>query len=140
MARVEGWYWVRERDEGSVVIAAFRGGEWTFGDGDYFADESDIDVLSGPLTPPDSQQAAGWKERYQQVLKARKTAGQKDPTGGWDWLEGHYWVRVEDDPSPVLAQYLEGWGEAAGEREFDRVLEILDGPLVPPQVAKRQVA
>ena len=35
---------------------------------------------------------------------------------------------------------LEGWGEAAGEREFDKVLEILDGPLVPPQVAKRQVA
>ena len=40
----------------------------------------------------------------------------------------------------MLAQYLEGWGEAAGEREFDKVLEILDGPLVPPQVAKRQVA
>ena len=53
MARVEGLYWVRERDEGSVVIAAFRGGEWTFGDGDYFADESNIDVLPGPLTPPD---------------------------------------------------------------------------------------
>jgi hypothetical protein len=60
MARVEGWYWVRERDEGSVVIAAFRDGEWTFGDGEYFADESNIDVLPGPLTPPNSHQTAGW--------------------------------------------------------------------------------
>ena len=77
MARVEGCYWVRERDEGSVAIAAFRSGEWTFGDGEYFADESNIDVLPGPLTPPDSQQAAGWKERYQQVLKRPQGSGPK---------------------------------------------------------------
>ena len=138
MARVEGFYWVRERDEGSVIVAAFRGGEWTFGDGDGFAHELDIDVIAGPLMPPSTEQTAGWEVRYQQALNARKSAGQEDPTGGWDWLDGYYWVCAGDDPTPVLAQYLEGWGDAAGEREFDKV-EIIDGPLVPPQVAKRQV-
>lgn len=139
MARVEGFYWVRERDEGSVIIAAFRGGEWTFGDGDGFTDESNIIVITGPLMPPSADQAAGWQDRYQQLLSARKAAGQKDPTGGWDWLDGYYWVRAGNDPTPVLAQYFEGWGEAAGEREFNKV-EIVDGPLIPPQVTERRVA
>ena len=136
MARVEGFYWVRERDEGSVVIAAFHNGEWTFGDGDYFADESNLDDIPQAFDAAGSPTGSRMEERYQLILKARKAAGQKHPTGGWDWLEGYYWVRVEDDPSPVLAHYLEGWGDAAGEREFDKV-EIIDGPLVPPQIAKR---
>ena len=101
MARVEGFYWVRERDEGSAIVAAFRGGEWTFGDGDGFAHELDIDVIAGPLMPPSTEQTAGWEVRYQQALNARKSAGQEDPTGGWDWLDGYYWVCAGDDPTPV---------------------------------------
>ena len=139
MARVAGFYWVRENDESSVIIAAFRGGEWTFGDGDGFTDESNITVIAGPLMPPTAEQAAGWQTRYQQLVSARKVAGQTDPTGGWDWLDGYYWVRAGNNPAPVLAQYFEGWGEAAGGREFDTV-EIIDGPLIPPQVTERQVA
>ena len=139
MSRKEGFYWVRERGEGALIIAAFRDGQWTFGDGDELADESNLDVVGDPLTPPTPQQAAGWKARYDQIIQVRKAAGEKDPTGGWDWLDGYYWVRVDGEPEPVLAQYMEGWGDAAGDQEFDEV-EIIDGPLIPPQVAKRQVA
>lgn len=139
MARVEGFYWVRERDAGEVIIAAFRDGQWNFGDGDGLNDESKLDVIAGPLKPPSAEQAAGWKQRYDQVLAARKKAGRKNPTSGWDWMDGYYWVRVGGNSTPILAQFLEGWGEAAGEQEFDEV-EIIDGPLVAPHVAKRQVA
>lgn len=139
MSRQEGFYWVRERAEGTLIVAAFREGQWALGDGPEFADESNLDVVGDPLTPPTAGYGADWKTRYDQIFQTRKAAGTKDPTGGWDWMEGYYWVRVEGRPEPVLAQYFEGWGEAAGEQEFDEV-KIIDGPLIPPQLAKRQVA
>jgi hypothetical protein len=139
MARVEGFYWVRERDEGEVLIALYRSEEWTFGDGEPFDDETNLDVVAGPLLPPSAEVTATWKQRYDEILRTRKRVSRKDPTAGWDYLPGYYWVRLPDAPEPILAQYYEGWGAAADEGEFDKV-EIMDGPIPPPQVAKRQTA
>ena len=139
MARVEGLYWVRERAEGQLIIAAFHDGEWTFGDGETFDDESNLTVVEGPLEPPTAEVAATWKDRYAEILKARRKVKGKDPLAGWDYLDGYYWVRVPGKAAPLLAQYFEGWGAAAGEEEFTTV-EVIDGPLIPPQVAKRHVA
>jgi hypothetical protein len=139
MARVEGLYWVRERDEGELIIAAFRAGDWTFGDGETFDDERNLTVVAGPLEPPDPKVAATWKHRYDQILGARKRNEGVDPTGGWDYLDGYYWVRIPGRAHPVLAQYLEGWGAAAGVEEFSSV-EVVDGPLIPPHVTKQRIA
>lgn len=140
MGREEGWYWVREQDEGEVLIAIHRGGEWTFGDGEPLEDETTLDVVAGPLTPPSSEQAATWKARYDELLRTRKRLnGGKDPLLGWDYLTGYYWVRLPGKEQPILAQYYEGWGAAAAEGEF-KTVEILDGPLIAPRLAKRQKA
>jgi hypothetical protein len=135
MARVEGYYWVRERVEGDPIIARFEDGEWTFGDGEYFTDERHLTIAPGPLVPPSPEIAATWRQRYDDLLKSQKKATRKDPTGGWDYLFGYYWVRTPDYDEPILAQYMEGWGEAAGEEEIDKV-EILDGPIPAPQITK----
>jgi len=139
MARVEGLYWVRERDEGDPIIAAYRDGEWTFGDGETFDDESSLTVVAGPLEPPTAEVAATWEDRYAAILKARRKVRGKDPLAGWEYLDGYYWVRLPGKAAPVLAQYFEGWGAAAGEEQFTTV-EVLDGPLIPPQVAERHTA
>ena len=139
MARIEGLYWVRERDKGRVIVAAFRDGEWTFGDGETLDDESDLMVVAGPIQPLTEEVAATWKDRYVEIVRTQEKAKGKDPHRGWDYLDGYYWVRVPGNAEPVLAQYLEGWGAAAGEEEFSEV-EVIDGPLILPQVAKRQTA
>lgn len=139
MVRAEGLYWVREQDEGELIIAAFRRpspggrGAWTFGDGET-VDEQDLTVVAGPLTPPGPDITATWHARYARILEARRKIEGGDPTGGWDYLDGYYWVKVPDRSAPILAQYLEGWGAAAGDEEFTRV-DVLDGPLIPPLVA-----
>ena len=141
MPRTEGHYWVRERAEGTPVIAAFRDGQWTFGDTVEIADESRLDVVGERLVPPPGGKPADWQARYDQIVQARKKAGERDPLHGWDYLPGFYWVSIAGRPEPVLAQYLEGWGDAAGEEELDEAeIEIIDGPLLPPQVAKRHIA
>ena len=144
MARAEGFYWARKYEDGSTVIAALRDGEWTIGDGEYYDedDEEGLMVVAGPLQPPAADVVATWKERYDKTLKSFKKAKGKNALQGWDYLEGYYWVRVPGNPEPVLAQYFEGWGEAAGEQDFDEdvAVEILDGPLVPPRLARTQEA
>jgi hypothetical protein len=139
MSRTNGYYWVRERAEGTPIIARFEIDHWSFGDGDEIADEAGLDVIGERLTPPAGGQTADWQARYDKLVQARKAAGEKDPLLGWDYLPGYYWVRVGADAEPVLAQYLEGWAEAAGEEEFDHVT-IIDGPVIPPLVTKRHVA
>jgi hypothetical protein len=135
MARVEGYYWVRERDEGNSIIAKFADGEWTFGDGEYFTDEDRLTIVQGPLQSPSPKIASGWKQRYEELTKSHKKATGRSAAGGFDYIEGYYWVIVPEHDEPVLAQYLEGWGEAAGEEEFDEV-EVLDGPIPVPQITK----
>jgi hypothetical protein len=140
MKRVEGYYWVREQGNSTLIIAIFREGAWAFGDGDSCTNETALDVIDGPLAPPSDEKIRNWKTRYQQTLDARKNAEIKDPTGGWDWMDGYYWVRVGADPAPILAQYCEGWGTAAGDQELDDKIKILDGPLIPPALAKPPMA
>jgi hypothetical protein len=135
MARVEGYYWVRERDEGAPIIAKFYQGEWTFGDGEYFTDEDRLSILQGPLQPPSPEIAASWKQRYDELTKAHKKTTGRNPAGGFAYIQGYYWVITPDYDEPILAQYMEGWGEAAGDKEFATV-EILDGPIPVPQITK----
>jgi hypothetical protein len=145
MARAEGFYWARKYEDGRTVIAVLRDGEWTIGDGEYYdeGDEESLMIVAGPLQPPAADVIATWKERYDKALKSLKKAKGRNALQGWDYLEGYYWVRVPGNPEPVLAQYFEGWGEAAGgEEDFDEdtAVEILDGPLVPPRLASTQQA
>ena len=144
MARAEGFYWVRKYEDGRTVIAMLREGEWTIGDGEYFneTDDEGLMVVAGPLSPPTCDVIATWKERYDKALKSYKKAKGRNALLGWDYLEGYYWVRVPGNPEPVLAQYFAGWGGAAGDEDFpdDAAIEILDGPLATPQVARTQVA
>src|ERR1700761_4833763 len=141
MPRVEGFYWAAQSEDMPPVIARYQDGTWDFGDGDEPSDDDEIVVLSSsPLTPPDAERAAGWKNRYAKLIADLKKAGKKDPLGGWDYLDGYYFVRTRTDSEPVLAQYLEGWGYAGREEELadSDLVEILDGPLAPPRVMGRQ--
>ena len=134
MARAEGYYWVRERNEGNPIIAKFEGGEWTFGDGEYYSDESRFTVASGPLQPPSPEVIATWKQRYDKLLKSEQGRGRVSGSG-YDFIDGFYWIKPHGGTKPVLAQYMEGWGEAAGEEEFADEVDVLDGPLSPPNLA-----
>jgi hypothetical protein len=145
MARGEGWYWVRERTYGEVLIAAYRDGWWTIGDGEDYPDERRVTVLAGRCNPPDPAIGATWKQRYDKILRERRKIEGQDPTLGWDYIDGYYWVRVPGRPQLVLAQFMEdSWGEAAGDslgskfspaqEEAYHKVEIIDGPLLSPQV------
>jgi hypothetical protein len=144
MARAEGFYWARKYEDGRTVIAVLHDGEWTIGDGEYYEenDEESLTIVTGPLQPPAPDVIATWKERYDKALKSYKKAKGRNALQGWDYLEGYYWVSVPGNPEPVLVQYFEGWGEAAGEEDFadDVAVEILDGPLAPPGVTRTQEA
>jgi hypothetical protein len=65
-----------------------------------------------------------------------------DPLGGWDYLDGYYFIRTKTGAEAVLAQYQEGWGYAGHEEDLadSDVVEILDGPLAPPRVTRQQTA
>ncbi len=135
MERAEGLYWVRERRFGTVVIAAYRDGWWIFGDGEDYPDERRVVVLAGPLQPPDPAIGATWKQRYEKILSDRRKIEGEDPTLGWDYLDGYYWIRIPGRSELMLAHYLEGWGEAAGDDDLKGVkFEVIDGPLLSPQV------
>jgi hypothetical protein len=137
MARAEGLYWVCERKYRQVVVAAYRDGWWMFGDGDDLADERGLMVLAGPLQPPDPAIGATWKERYEKILTDRKRIEGRDPTLGWNYLDGYYWVRVPRRSELVLASFAEdAWDEVPGE-ELHGKIEVIDGPLTPPPLAKR---
>lgn len=134
MARTEGYYWVKERDEGQPLIAKFVDGQWTFGDGEYFSDGSRLVIAPGPLEPPSDAEIATWKQRYTKLI--RSVEGHKKVSGsGYDFIRGFYWVKPHGATRPVLAQYMEGWGEAAGDEEYDEV-DVLDGPLPVPNVSR----
>jgi hypothetical protein len=144
MKRVEGFYWVDVREEGGPLVAVFRDGEWTLGTGEFYEDREDAPVVGGPLAPPADDVIATWKSRYDKVLKAYLKIEGKNALQGWDYLDGYYWVRVPGKPAPILAQYFEGWGavdEVDGELFGEDVsVEILDGPLIPPQISPSRVA
>jgi hypothetical protein len=143
MARVEGFYWAAQSVDMPPVIAHYEDGMWDFGDGDEPCSDDEVVVLSSsPLTPPDAERAAGWKGRYAKMIATLKKARKTDPLGGWDYLDGYYFIRTKTDAAPVLAQYLEGWGYAVREEELAdaAVVEILDGPLARPRVTRRQTA
>jgi hypothetical protein len=134
MARAEGLYWVRERMYGTVVIAAYRGGWWIFGDGEDDPDERRLTVIAGPMQPPDPAIGATWKQRYEKILSDRRTIEGEDPTLGWSHLHGYYWVRVPGRSQLVLARFMEdAWDEVAGDA-LGSEIEIIDGPLKSPQV------
>jgi hypothetical protein len=134
MALAEGLYWVRERTSGEVVIAAYHDGWWIFGDGEDYPDDRRVTVLAGPLEPPDPAIGATWKDRYEKILSDRRKVVKGDPTLGWDYLSGYYWVRVPGRSELVLAHYMEdAWDEAAGD-ELNSKVEVIDGPLISPQV------
>lgn len=138
MPRTEGPYWVRERADGTPIVARYRKRKWMFGDGADLRDESGLDVIGGPLLPPEGGRPADWQARYDRTIKALKAAGEKDPLFGWDFLPGYYWVAVSGQAEPVLAQYLEGWFQAAeGTGYEDDDVQIIEGPLTPPVVTKR---
>ncbi len=137
MARAEGLYWVCERKYREVVVAAYRDGWWIFGDGDDLNSERGLMVLGGPLEPPDPAIGATWKERYRKILSERRKIEGEDPRSGWAYLYGYYWVRIPRRSQPVMACFMEGaWDEVAGD-ELKGKVEIIDGPLAPPQVPKR---
>lgn len=134
MARAEGLYWVRERQFGTVVIAAYRDGLWMFGDGEDYPDERRVIVLAGPLQPPDPAIGATWKLRYEKILSDRRKTEGEDPALGWSHLQGYYWVRAPGRSQLVLAHFMEdAWDEVAGD-ELKGEIEIIDGPLISPQV------
>lgn len=108
MTRSEGPYWVRERAEGTPIIARRSKRKWMFGDGADLRDEAKLDVIAGPLEPPLGGRPADWRARYDKMIQAMKAAGESDPLFGWDFLPGYYWISVKGIAEPVLAQYLEG--------------------------------
>src|SRR5271168_3145294 len=140
MPLTEGFYWVRESADGPVLIAAFADGEWDFGDLSDDAEETELVVIGGPLEPPIGGRPADWQARYDNLLLARKAAGEKDPLLGWDFLSGYYWVSVADGPDPVLAHYLEGWTEVCGDVLDDEEVEIIEVPLPSPPADTRRSA
>jgi hypothetical protein len=141
MARVEGFYWATQSVDMPPMISHYEDGMWDFGDGKPLSDDEVVVLSSSPLTPPDAVRAAGWKDRYAKMIATLKETRKEDPLGGWDYLDGYYFIRTKTDAEPVLAQYLEGWGYAGGEDFADSaVVEILDGPLAPPRVTRRQTA
>ena len=71
MARVKGFYWVQTRRR-RVLIALYRDEEWTFGDGEPFDDETNLDIVAGPLPPPSAEVAATWKQRYDEIFVPAK--------------------------------------------------------------------
>src|SRR5260370_14142313 len=130
MPRTEGHYWVRERAEGTPVVAAFQDGQWTFGDTVDIADESRLDVIGERLVPPPGGKPADWQARYDQIVQARKKAGERDPLRGGDYLPGFYWVRAAGRPEPVLAQYFGGCGDAGRKVELGQAaIQIIYGSL-----------
>jgi hypothetical protein len=143
MARAEGWYWCRERTHGTVLIAVYRDGLWMIGDGEDYPDERRFIITAGPLPPPDPAIGATWKQRYEKILRERRKAEGEDPTLGWDYMDGYYWVRVPGRAQLVLARFMEdAWDEVGGdelgskssaaqEESYHRV-EIIDGPLISP--------
>ncbi len=63
MPRSEGPYWVRERAEGTPIIARYSKRKWMFGDGADVHDEAKLDVIAGPLQPPTAVRPADWEAR-----------------------------------------------------------------------------
>jgi hypothetical protein len=69
MPRVEEFYWAAQSEDMPPVIARYQGGTWDLGDGDEPARDDEIVVLSSrPLTRPDAERAARWKDRYASMI------------------------------------------------------------------------
>jgi hypothetical protein len=147
VARAEGWYWVRERTRGVLLIAAYRDGLWAIGDGEDYPDERRVTVIAGPLQPPDPAIGGTWKQRYEKILRERRKIEGEDPTLGWDYIDGYYWVRVQGRSELVLARFMEdAWDEAGGDElgskssaaqeESYHKVEVIDGPLMSPEVPR----
>jgi hypothetical protein len=145
MERAEGWYWCRERTHGTVLIAVYRDGLWMIGDGEDYPDERRVTVIAGPLQPPDPAIGATWKQRYDKILRERRKIEREDPRLGWDYIGGYYWVRVPGQSELVLARFMEdAWDEVGGDElgskssaaqeESYHHIQIIDGPLLPPEV------
>jgi hypothetical protein len=140
MARAEGFYWIREFEDGPILVALFRDDEWTILD-TGLPDEGDgLTVIAGPIEPPAEEVGATWKARYAATLKAQKKLLGREALAGWDYLTGYYWVHVKDKPGMFLAQYFEGWCYV-DENDDDNgdPIKVIDGPLVPPQIGKPHV-
>jgi hypothetical protein len=140
MARAEGFYWVKRDIRTHIYVALFRNDEWMLGDIELPDEGDGLTVIAGPIEPPAEEVGATWKARYAATLKAQKKLLGRKALLGWDYLTGYYWVHVRDRPGMFLARYFEGWGYVAEDDELNGdPIQVIDGPLVPPQIRNPHV-